>query len=294
MNADDSFYRALGLQPGASPDEIRSAYRRLAKLYHPDKDPSLDGEMRYREIRAAYDALRQAKAYQPPPRPSYSYSPPKPPTGRGTGANSRGTFANARPSYGTSGNKGWWYVKEDEAFDFSDLMWEYGGRKAPKKRLPFELEALPRILWESFKEAATLGMPIRAAITLWGLWSIFGMIGLSPWFGGVVIFCSSIGALLFRYYDPSPVQEPTAGMLGSALYSLGIGILCAISSHRIMLTTTVRDTFGIPRREVVAAGDGTVFIIVVLMTFLAVLPLWAHPLIWLENAINGNRSTWPR
>ena len=29
-------YRVLGLTPGASANEIRSAYRRLAKQYHPD------------------------------------------------------------------------------------------------------------------------------------------------------------------------------------------------------------------------------------------------------------------
>ncbi|MDR3264467.1 MAG: hypothetical protein LBT15_00505 [Synergistaceae bacterium] len=26
----------------------------------------------------------------------------------------------------------WWYVHEDDRFDFSDLLWEYGGRKKPK------------------------------------------------------------------------------------------------------------------------------------------------------------------
>ena len=49
-------YRVLGLVPGATAGEIRSAYRRLAKIYHPDKagDRSLP---RFLAIQAAYEAL---------------------------------------------------------------------------------------------------------------------------------------------------------------------------------------------------------------------------------------------
>ena len=49
-------YRVLGLVPGATPGEIRSAYRRLAKLHHPDTagERSLP---RFLAIKAAYEAL---------------------------------------------------------------------------------------------------------------------------------------------------------------------------------------------------------------------------------------------
>jgi curved DNA-binding protein CbpA len=49
-------YRVLGLVPGATPGEIRSAYRRLAKLHHPDAagERSLP---RFLAIRAAYEEL---------------------------------------------------------------------------------------------------------------------------------------------------------------------------------------------------------------------------------------------
>lgn len=49
-------YRVLGLVPGATAGEIRSAYRRLAKLHHPDTagDRSLQ---RFLAIRAAYEEL---------------------------------------------------------------------------------------------------------------------------------------------------------------------------------------------------------------------------------------------
>ena len=58
MNKErDSYYYILGLQPGASLGEIKSAFRRLVKLYHADHDQSLDAEMKYREIQAAYKEL---------------------------------------------------------------------------------------------------------------------------------------------------------------------------------------------------------------------------------------------
>ena len=56
---DSSCYHTLELQPGASPDEVKAAFRRLVKLYHPDRDQSLDAEVKYNEIRVAYKMLRQ-------------------------------------------------------------------------------------------------------------------------------------------------------------------------------------------------------------------------------------------
>jgi hypothetical protein len=49
-------YAALGLEPGASPDEVHRAYRQLAKRFHPDR--AGDGELMI-SINAAYDLLRE-------------------------------------------------------------------------------------------------------------------------------------------------------------------------------------------------------------------------------------------
>ena len=58
MNREyDYFYKILGIRPGATSAEIKAAYRRLAKLYHPDHDQSPDAEIMYKEIHAAYKAL---------------------------------------------------------------------------------------------------------------------------------------------------------------------------------------------------------------------------------------------
>ena len=76
------YYEVLGVARGASTDDIKKAYRKLAHKYHPDvsKDPA--GEEKFKEIaeayatlknsdkRAAYDQLgthRPGESFQPPP-----------------------------------------------------------------------------------------------------------------------------------------------------------------------------------------------------------------------------------
>ncbi len=52
------YYEVLGLQKGASEDEIKKAYRRLAKENHPDMNPGDKGaEARFKEIGEAYEVL---------------------------------------------------------------------------------------------------------------------------------------------------------------------------------------------------------------------------------------------
>lgn len=50
-------YEVLDISPVASLDEIKSAYRKAARLYHPDKNPSADASARFREVQAAYELL---------------------------------------------------------------------------------------------------------------------------------------------------------------------------------------------------------------------------------------------
>ncbi len=52
------YYEVLGVERSASPEEIKKAYRRLAKQYHPDfnKD-DVESEKKFKEIKEAYDIL---------------------------------------------------------------------------------------------------------------------------------------------------------------------------------------------------------------------------------------------
>jgi len=76
------YYAALGVERGASQEEIKKAYRRLAQKYHPDVSKEPEAEERFKQIaeaygtlkdpekRAAYDALGarpQGEEFRPPP-----------------------------------------------------------------------------------------------------------------------------------------------------------------------------------------------------------------------------------
>lgn len=53
----------LGIQPGATENEIKSAYRKLAKQYHPDRNPGdEDAARKFREANEAYEQLTKPKA----------------------------------------------------------------------------------------------------------------------------------------------------------------------------------------------------------------------------------------
>src|ERR1700742_3293636 len=52
------YYEVLGVPRGASADEIRSAYRRLARENHPDVSKDPDASARFSEISEAYEVLR--------------------------------------------------------------------------------------------------------------------------------------------------------------------------------------------------------------------------------------------
>lgn len=58
-------YQVLGVPHGASEDDVKQAYRRLAKQYHPDLHPGdAQAAKKMNEINEAYDQLKNPAAYQ--------------------------------------------------------------------------------------------------------------------------------------------------------------------------------------------------------------------------------------
>ena len=64
MGLKRDYYAVLGVSRGATEEEIKRAYRRLAFQYHPDRNKSQDAEERFKEISEAFEVLsdRQRRA----------------------------------------------------------------------------------------------------------------------------------------------------------------------------------------------------------------------------------------
>ena len=61
----DDPYKILGVSPNASDEEIKQAYRRLAKQYHPDRNPGdEEAAKKMQQINAAYEQIKNPGASQ--------------------------------------------------------------------------------------------------------------------------------------------------------------------------------------------------------------------------------------
>ena len=269
-------HNILGLQPGASQEEIHSAYRRLVKLYHPDQDSSLDAEMKYKEISAAYNALKQ-KGRQKTAAAQHSYSPPPPPPKE---------HANTTEDYyKTVHGKDWDYVEDEGTyeyeFDFSDLMDEYdkGERpRKPKKRLPFSLENLPDIFRISFKEVFCLLLVVRLLFIVPAFWAMFTWVGWGAiWRAGMILLIFP-AALLYRYYfsyqyhirTPSfNFKIPVSNILGSLLFAVVLSYLCTATTDQEYVNILFASRFSAQRYV------SDVFYHLIMRTYLTLYLLWS-------------------
>ena len=131
------YYEVLGINKSASADEIKKAYRSLAKKYHPDMNPgNKEAEVKFKEVNEAYDVLsdndKRAKYDQ------YGHAAFDPSMGGGSGFGGFGGFGG-------------------DGFDFGDIFSSFfgggGSSSRSRRNMPIEGEDVVTRLNLTFDEA---------------------------------------------------------------------------------------------------------------------------------------------
>ena len=105
-----NYYEILGISKGAKADEIKKAYRKLARKYHPDVNPNdKTAEEKFKEVQEAYDVLSDDKKRKVFDRFGYYHD----------NLDADSPFSTGAPSGGNRGNTG--------SYDFSGFDFEPGG-----------------------------------------------------------------------------------------------------------------------------------------------------------------------
>jgi molecular chaperone DnaJ len=133
-------YEVLGVSKKASDEEIKRAYRKLAREYHPDRNPDDPGaEERFKEVQSAYDTLKD-----PEKRQQYD------------AGGMFGGFGRGAPGPTGGGGPGGFGVG-DIGDIFSSIFNRGGGPEAPAGR---DLETEIRLSFEQAMEGAQMAVTV--------------------------------------------------------------------------------------------------------------------------------------
>lgn len=121
-NATQDYYSCLGLSKTATQDEIKKAYRKLARKYHPDLHPGAkksEMEIKFKELNEAYEVLGDEET-----RKKYDKFGPQ--------WKEAEAYEQARQKAGATGTGGGWHTEytQGDPRDFSDLFENLFGKQA--------------------------------------------------------------------------------------------------------------------------------------------------------------------
>ena len=137
MSDKRDYYEALGVEKGASEDEIKKAFRQQAKKYHPDVNPGNSrAEARFKEINEAYEVLSDSEK-----KARYD----------------RYGHAGVDPNFGAGGGFGGFSGFGGMDFDLGDLFGSIfggGGSSGRNRNAPRKGERIRAELIITFEEAA--------------------------------------------------------------------------------------------------------------------------------------------
>lgn len=144
--AGKNYYEALGVKRDATEKEIRSAYRRLARKYHPDVNPGdKAAEATFKEINAAYDVLKDQDKRKKYDKygDRWEMADQIEEAQRRAGAGAHDFFRQTRTSTSTNTSSGGAPFDFDVGNDFGDILgglFRGRGRTTPRKMKGEDLE----------------------------------------------------------------------------------------------------------------------------------------------------------
>ncbi len=138
------YYKTLDVKKTASKDEIKKAYRRLARKYHPDVSKAGDAEARFKDVSEAYDVLKDKKK-----RAQYDQ------------LGSAGWDQGQNQSYAGAGGFGSGGYAQGENAGFSDFFESFFGGQQAQQSSPFgeERRAAPA------SQSATIRLDLEDVFT---------------------------------------------------------------------------------------------------------------------------------
>jgi curved DNA-binding protein len=142
--APRDFYDSLGVGRNASADEIQSAYRKLARTYHPDINKDPDAEDRFKEVSEAYEVLSDPELrgrydafgadFRQVPEGVDPDTWARARAGAGAGSR-RSRGGRGAPGRGDTADSEWFTTGGIGGVDFDDLFGDlFGGRRGSSPR----------------------------------------------------------------------------------------------------------------------------------------------------------------